>query len=189
MALTTSSLLAAPFVELVFREIAVGEHATNGVGESAMREVKRQTRTLKSLLEPHVGVVSNSHLILRWMPTIAADDISLSRIGRDGLTLVGEFYCRPAAKEAVCWPIPGTPHAGSQWQTCASMVWRSAPQGVLTLLCVARPTNAGPELVKRWRMTMRARSACRHTGAGAQWKRVLVAPHLRNSKTSQCLLL
>ena len=78
VALTTSCLLAAPFVELVFREIAVGEHATNGVGESAMREVKRQTRTLKSLLEPHVGVVSNSHLILRWMPTIAADDISLS---------------------------------------------------------------------------------------------------------------
>ena len=47
VALKTPPLLAAPFVELVLRERPVGEHATNGVAESAMREVKRQPRTLK----------------------------------------------------------------------------------------------------------------------------------------------
>ena len=39
----------------------VGEHATNGVAESAMREVKRQTRMLKFALEDHVER-SSSHI-------------------------------------------------------------------------------------------------------------------------------
>ena len=51
VALKTATLLASPFVELVLCEIPVGEHATDGVAESAMREVKRQTRTLKFALE------------------------------------------------------------------------------------------------------------------------------------------
>ena len=38
---TATLLLAPPFVELVLRESPIGEHATNGVAESAMREVKR----------------------------------------------------------------------------------------------------------------------------------------------------
>ena len=41
VALTTATLLAAPFVEMVLRERPVGEHATNGVAESAMWEVTR----------------------------------------------------------------------------------------------------------------------------------------------------
>ena len=50
VALKTATLLASPFVGLVLRESPVGEHATNGVAESAMLEVKRQTRTLKFAL-------------------------------------------------------------------------------------------------------------------------------------------
>ena len=46
VALKTTTLLASPSVELVLRESPVGEHATNGVAESAMREVKRPTRTV-----------------------------------------------------------------------------------------------------------------------------------------------
>ena len=42
---------ATPFVELVLYESPFGEHSTNGFAESAMREVKRQTRTLKFALE------------------------------------------------------------------------------------------------------------------------------------------
>ena len=38
VALKTATLLAAPFVELVLRQSPVGEHATNGVAESAVRE-------------------------------------------------------------------------------------------------------------------------------------------------------
>ena len=38
--LKTATLLASPFVELVLRESPAGEHATNGVAESAMDKVK-----------------------------------------------------------------------------------------------------------------------------------------------------
>ena len=42
VALKTATFLASPFVELVLRESPVGEHATNGVAESAMREVNSE---------------------------------------------------------------------------------------------------------------------------------------------------
>ena len=47
VALKTATLLASPFVELASPESSLGQHATDGVAESAMREVKKQTRTLK----------------------------------------------------------------------------------------------------------------------------------------------
>ena len=66
--LKTATLLAAPSVELVLCESPVGEQATNGVAESAMRAVMRQTRTLKFALEANVGKTAELHTILRWMP-------------------------------------------------------------------------------------------------------------------------
>ena len=81
-----------------------------------MREVKRQTRTLKFALEAHVGKIVEPHSILKWIPTMA-DTISFFRVGRDGLTaemrrsgrawkkLVAEFgesvNCRPAVARTV----------------------------------------------------------------------------------------
>ena len=62
-----------------------GEHATNRVAESAMREVKRQIRTLKFNLEAHAGKIVEPDSILTWKLTMAADAISFFRIGRDGL--------------------------------------------------------------------------------------------------------
>ena len=122
VALKTATLLASPFVELVLRESPVGEHATNGVAESAMREVKRQTRTLEFAVEAHVGKIVECHTILKWTPTMAADAISFFRIGRDGLTaemrrsgrawkeVVAEFgesvYYRPAVARAVASAMP-----------------------------------------------------------------------------------
>ena len=85
VALKTATLLASPFVELVLRESPVGEHATNGVAEFAVREVKRKTRTLKFAPEAQVGKIVEYHSILKWVPTLAADAISFFRIGRDGL--------------------------------------------------------------------------------------------------------
>ena len=117
VAVKTATLLASSFVEFVSREGAVGEHATNGVAESAMREVKRQTRTQNFALEAHVGKIVESHFILKWIPTMAADAISFFRIGRGDLTaemrrsgrawnkLVAAFgesvCCRPAVARAV----------------------------------------------------------------------------------------
>ena len=54
VACTTATLLAAPFVEMVFRERQVTERATNGVAEPASRKLKGQTRTLKFAQEAHV---------------------------------------------------------------------------------------------------------------------------------------
>ena len=71
-------MLAVPYVELVLLESIVGEHATNGVAESAMREVKKQIRTLKFALEAHVGKIVEFHPILRWIPTTATGAISFS---------------------------------------------------------------------------------------------------------------
>ena len=91
----------------------------NGAVESAMREVKRLTRTLKFALEAHVGKIVQSFSILEWIPTMAADAISFFRIGRDGLMvemrrsgrawkkLVAEFgesvYYRPEVARAVAF--------------------------------------------------------------------------------------
>ena len=57
--LKTPTLLTDPFIDLVLRESP--EHDTNGVAESAIREVMRQTRTLKFALEAHVGTIAGSH--------------------------------------------------------------------------------------------------------------------------------
>ena len=81
-----------------------------------MRDVTRQTRTLNFALEAHVGKIVESHSILKWIPTMTSHAISLSRIGRDGLTaemrrsgrawkkLVAELgepvQCRPAVARA-----------------------------------------------------------------------------------------
>ena len=37
-----------------------------------LREVKRQTRTLKFALEAHAEKIVGSHSILKWIPTMAA---------------------------------------------------------------------------------------------------------------------
>ena len=84
--LKTATLLASPFVELVLRESPVGERATNRVAESSMREVKRQTRTLKFALQTRVGKFVGSDSTLKWIPTMASDAVSFSRIGRDDFT-------------------------------------------------------------------------------------------------------
>ena len=64
VALNTATLLAT-IGELVLRQSPVGEHATNGVAESAIREVKSQTRTLNFALEAHVEKIVESHPIRR----------------------------------------------------------------------------------------------------------------------------
>ena len=89
----TATLSASPFVEWVLRESPV-------VAASAMREVRRQTRSLKFILEAHVEKIVESHSILRWIPTMASDAISFFRIGGDGLTAVVRCF-GPAWKNLV----------------------------------------------------------------------------------------
>ena len=60
------------FKKLVFEKNPLKEYTTTGVAESAIGEVKRETQKF--------------HSILRWIPMLVSDAISLFRIGRDGLT-------------------------------------------------------------------------------------------------------
>ena len=120
VALQTATFVAAPHVELVLRESPVGEHTSKGVAESAMREVKRQTRTLKFALEPHVGKIVESHPILRWIPTMASDAISFfsgNAYRRDWKKLVIEFgervYRRPAVARTNASGMQPKLHVGS----------------------------------------------------------------------------
>ena len=94
---------------------------------------------LKFALEAHVGKIVESHSILRWIPTVAADAISFFRIGRDGLTAEirrsGRAYketrcrvrrirtpppsgskssCKRKPTKAVCWSVYCSPRA--HWQ-------------------------------------------------------------------------
>ena len=71
--------------ELDLQESSVEEHATNGVAESSIREVKRQMRSLIAL-EALVAKTVVCHPILKWIPTMASDAISFFRIGKGGLT-------------------------------------------------------------------------------------------------------
>ena len=57
VALNTATLLGVLFVEVFLGDSPVGEHVTNGLSESAMRDVNRQTRTLKFSWEAHVGKI------------------------------------------------------------------------------------------------------------------------------------
>ena len=139
VALKTATLLATPFVELVLRESPVGEHASNGVAESAMRESEAADANSEICSGSARGKIVEPHSILKWIPTMAADAISFFRIGRDGLTaemrrsgrawkkLVAEFgesvYYRLAVARAVAsgmqpklyvWTVSWTPRAN--WQ-------------------------------------------------------------------------
>ena len=129
VALKAATLLAARFFELVLRESPVGEHATNGVNESAMRDVRRQTRTLKFALEAHVGNIVESHPILTWIPTMASDAISFFKIGRDGLTADMRRYGRAWKKlvadvgASVYLLSPSGSKSSCKWNPTKAVCW------------------------------------------------------------------
>ena len=85
-------------VEIVLRESPAGEHQANGVAECAVREVKRQVRTLRYALEECLGPVPEAHPLLRWLPMAAPDAVSFYRIGKDGLTAEVRRTGRPWKK-------------------------------------------------------------------------------------------
>ena len=115
VALKTATLLASSFVEMVLRESPVGEYATNGVAESALREVKRQTRTLKVALEAHVGKIVEPHSILKWIPTMA-DAISFFRIGEMARRLKCDVLDVLGRSSLQNWGIRLLPPSGSKMQ-------------------------------------------------------------------------
>eukprot|EP00972_Heterocapsa_arctica_P039798 5864964-Heterocapsa_arctica.AAC.1 len=88
-----------PSIEVVLRESPVGDHQANGDAELAVREVKRQVRTLRFVLEANRGTaIREDHPILEWLPQAAADTITRYLLGADGVSAVQRRSGRPWRK-------------------------------------------------------------------------------------------
>ena len=63
------------------------DHMANGRVEMAVREVKRQCRTLRISAEQNTSVrIADDSPLLSWLPRFAAQVMNKMRIGKDGKT-------------------------------------------------------------------------------------------------------
>ena len=64
-----------------------GDHMSTGRDEMAVREVKRQCRTLQISAEQHTSVrIADDIPLLSWLPRFAAQVMNKMRSGKDGKT-------------------------------------------------------------------------------------------------------
>ena len=74
-------------VEVIPQGPPEGDHIANGCVEMAVREVKRQCRTLRISGEQNTGVrIADDSRLLSQLPRFAANVINKMRIGKDGET-------------------------------------------------------------------------------------------------------
>ena len=74
-------------VELVLMTSPEGDHQANGVAELGVREIKDQTRILRSQLEQRLGIrIDEKDPLMSWIPRHAADSVFRDRIMDDGQT-------------------------------------------------------------------------------------------------------
>jgi len=74
-------------VDIVPEESPVGEHASNGEVENAIKQVQGMTRTLKDLIEAYGPMeIDPTHNISPWMVEYAAQLLSRYKVGEDGKT-------------------------------------------------------------------------------------------------------
>ena len=72
-----------------------GDHVANGRVEMAVREVKRQCRTLRISAEQNTSVrIADDSPLLSWLPRFAAQVMNKMRIGKDGKTSEMRRTCR-----------------------------------------------------------------------------------------------
>ena len=92
-------------VELVMMTSPEGDHQANGLAEVGVREIKPQTRILRSQLEQRLGSrIDEKDLLMSWMPRHAANCVSRYRIMDDGRT-------------------PDQRRCGKTWETSSGGVW------------------------------------------------------------------
>ena len=80
-----------------------GDHMANGRVEIAVREVKRQCRTLRISAEHNTGVrIADDSRLLSWLPRFAAQVMNKMRIGKNGKTSelrrTGRRWRKPVAQ-------------------------------------------------------------------------------------------
>ena len=86
-ALQDAVILACVGVEVIPQGPPEGDHIANGRVEMALREVKRQCRTLRISAEHNTIVrVADDSPLLSWLPRFAAQVMNKMRIDKDGKT-------------------------------------------------------------------------------------------------------
>ena len=74
-------------VELVQMTSPEGDHAANGLADVGVREIKAQTRTLRSQLEQRLGNrIDEKDPLMSWIPRHAANCVSRYKLMDDGRT-------------------------------------------------------------------------------------------------------
>ena len=118
-------------VELVLMTSPEGDHQANGLAEVGVREIKAQTRILRSQLVQRLGSrIDEKDSLMSWMPRHAANCVSRYRIMDDGRTL-DQRQCGKTGKR------PGvefgeSPHFRPVENKCIAR-WR--PEVVARCLC------------------------------------------------------
>ena len=90
-------------VELVQMTSPEGDHAANGLAEVGVREIKAQTRILRSQLEQRLGNrIDEKDPFMSWIPRHAANCVSRYRLMDDGRTpdqrRCGKTWKRPVVE-------------------------------------------------------------------------------------------
>ena len=86
-ALQDAVIHACVGVEVIPHGPPEGDHMASGRVEMAVREVKRQCRTLRLSAEPNTNVrISDDSPLVSWLPRFAAQVMNKMRIGKDGKT-------------------------------------------------------------------------------------------------------
>ena len=90
-------------VELVLMRSPEGDHQANGLAEVGVREIKVQTRILRSQLEQRLGSrIDEKDPLMSWIPRHAANCVSRYRIMDDGRTpdqrRCGKTWKRPVVE-------------------------------------------------------------------------------------------
>ena len=90
-------------VELVLMTSPEGDHAANGLAEVGVREIKAQTRILRSQLEQRLGNrIDEKDPLMSWIPRHAANCVSRYRLMDDGRTpdqrRCGKTWKRPVVE-------------------------------------------------------------------------------------------
>ena len=90
-------------VELVMMTSPDGDHQANGLAEVVVREIKAQTRILRSQLEQRLGNrIDEEDPLMSWIPRHAANCVSRYRLMDDGRTpdqrRCGKTWKRPVVE-------------------------------------------------------------------------------------------
>ena len=86
-ALQDAVIHACVGVEVIPQGPPEGTHMVNGCVELAVREVKRQCRTLRISAEQNTSVsIADDSPLMSWLPRFAAKVMNKMRIGKDGKT-------------------------------------------------------------------------------------------------------